>query len=320
MVKLNRILSCILCVLFLAGCSAAPAMQQTTAAQQENFPYLFVDSTGAEVTVTKKPQKIAVLLSSLADVWVSAGGNVDITVGETVERGFAADTAILVDDGAGKTINAELLIASKPDLVLYSSELSGQIECAEMLKAAGIPAAGFCVDTFEEYLSLLKISTDLLGTPEYYEKNGTQVAQKVEELISFANSQEEKPQILFARAGSSAKYTKAKTAKNNFVCIMLDELGTENIADQAPVLLEGLSTEEILLADPDVILYSTMGDEENGAAYMQSVVSDPVWSTLSAVKEKRVYQLPKELFQYKPNARWAEAYAYLIELLYGEIK
>ena len=62
-----------------------------------------------------------------------------------------------------------------------------------------------------------------------------------------------------------------------------------------------------------------MGDEEAGKSYMESLISDPVWQNLTAVKEGRVHQLPKELFQYKPNARWGEAYAYLIELLYGEI-
>ena len=62
-----------------------------------------------------------------------------------------------------------------------------------------------------------------------------------------------------------------------------------------------------------------MGDEAAGQAYMESLLTDPVWQTLTAVKEGRVYQLPKELFQYKPNARWGQAYAYLIELLYGDI-
>ena len=97
------------------------------------------------------------------------------------------------------------------------------------------------------------------------------------------------------------------------------DLGTENIADKAPVLLEGLSTEEVLLSDPDAILFTTMGDESAGVAYMESLLADPVWSSLRAVREGEVHQLPKDLFQYKPNSRWAEAYAYLAELLYGEM-
>ena len=43
------------------------------------------------------------LFSSFADVWETAGGRVDITVGESVERGFAPEDVLLVDDGAGKT-------------------------------------------------------------------------------------------------------------------------------------------------------------------------------------------------------------------------
>ena len=307
---MRKILILLLCALVLSGCAAAGAPEDG---------YTLTDDTGAEVTVPKKPEKVAVLLSSLADLWITAGGSVDITVGETVERGFAPETVVLVDAGAGKTIDIESLVAEKPDFVLYSADLSGQLECAETLRAAGIPAAGFTVETFEDYLRVLKICTEILGTPERYEAFGTGLKAEIDSLLESARNREEQPAILLVRAGSSAKYTKAKTAENHFVCAMLRDLGTENIADRAPILLDGLSTEEILLSDPDFILFTTMGDEEAGQAYMESLISDPVWQTLTAVKTGHVYQLPKELFQYKPNARWGEAYAYLIKLLYGEI-
>jgi iron complex transport system substrate-binding protein len=306
----KRFLLLILCAVLLTGC---------TVPEPAGEGYTFTDDTGAEVMVPEKPGTVAVLLSSLADLWLTAGGNVDITVGETIERGFADETAILVDDGAGKTINLEALVAAKPDFVIYSADLSGQLECAEMLRSAGIPAAGFHVETFEDYLRVLKICTDILGTPERYAQYAAALKAEVDGIIALAQAGEDQPSILFVRAGSSARYTKAKTAENHFVCAMLKELGTFNIAEKAPILLDGLSTEEILISDPDFILFTTMGDESAGQAYMDSLVSDPVWQTLTAVKEGRVYQLPKELFQYKPNARWAEAYQYLIELLYGDM-
>ena len=307
---MRKILIFLLCALVLSGCAAAGVPEDGDT---------FTDDTGAEVTVPKKPEKVAVLLSSLADLWITAGGSVDITVGETVERGFAPETVVLVDAGAGKTIDIESLVAEKPDFVLYSADLSGQLECADTLRAAGIPAAGFTVETFEDYLRVLKICTEILDTPERYETFGTDLKTEIDSLLESARNREDQPAILFVRAGSSAKYTKAKTAENHFVCAMLRDLGTENIADKAPILLDGLSTEEILLSDPDFILFTTMGDEGAGQAYMESLISDPVWQTLTAVKSGHVYQLPKELFQYKPNARWGEAYAYLIKLLYGDV-
>lgn len=307
---MKRNLIILLCLLFLTGC--APA-------QTAGEGYTFTDDTGAVVSVPEKPEKVAVLLSSLADLWITAGGSVDITVGESVERGFAPENVILVDDGAGKTIDLEGLIAANPDFVLYSSDLSGQLECADTLRTAGIPAAGFTVETFGDYLRVLKICTDILGTPDRYAQYGTDLKAEIDAMTAVARAQESQPDILFVRAGSSARYTKAKTAENHFVCAMLKDLGTFNIAEKAPVLLDGLSTEEIVLSDPDFILFTTMGDEGAGQAYMESLISDPVWQTLTAVKEGNVHQLPKELFQYKPNARWGEAYAYLIELLYGDI-
>ena len=307
---MKKLLIFLLCILLLTGCSAPEPVEKG---------YTFTDDTGAEVTVPEKPETVAVLLSSLADLWITAGGSVEITVGESLERGFADGAAILVDEGAGKAIDLEALVAAKPDFVIYSADLSGQRECADVLRAAGIPVAGFRVETFADYLRVLKICTDILGTPERYEQFGIRLEAEIRSVIESANAREEEPSILFVRAGSSAKVTKAKTAENHFVCAMLKELGTFNIAEKAPVLLDGLSTEEILLSDPDFILFTTMGDEAAGQAYMESLLSDPVWQSLMAVREGRVYQLPKELFQYKPNARWGEAYRYLTELLYGDM-
>ena len=122
---MKRLLSLFLCLIFLAGCATQPA------AHSGENTVVFTDDTGVEIAISPNPAKVAVLTSSLADLWLTAGGSVEITVGESLERGFAAETVILVDDGAGKTINLEALIAAEQDFVLYSSDLSGQLECAD---------------------------------------------------------------------------------------------------------------------------------------------------------------------------------------------
>ncbi|MBQ7870654.1 MAG: ABC transporter substrate-binding protein [Oscillospiraceae bacterium] len=293
--------------LLLTGCTAAP---------QSSGSYTFTDDTGVSLSLEPRPQRVAVLFSSFAEVWTLAGGEVSITVGESVERGFADKDAVLVDSGAGKSINTELLLRSEPDLVLCSADIAAQVEAAALLNGAGIPAACFRVDTFEDYLRMLKICTDLTGDSAAYEKNGAAVAARIETLLAGLDGEPQNKQILFIRAGSGASSTKAKTAAENFVCAMLKELGTENIAEAAPVLLDGLSMEAILQADPDFIFISTMGDAEAAKANMDAVLAQPAWQSLRAVQEGSYVYLPKDLFQFKPNARWDEAYAYLIDLIY----
>ena len=305
----------ILLLLTAAGCSRSGEAVLGGTDYTSSFYYPFTDDAGREVILSARPQKVAVLFSSFAEVWTLAGGEVAVTVGESVERGFADETAVLVDDGAGKSINLELLLAAEPDFVICSADVPAQAEAAELLRSAGIPAACFRVETFEDYLRMLRICTDITGDMAAYATHGTAVAEQIEGLLNGAAAAD--ADILFIRAGSGESATKAKTAGQHFAAAMLEELGVYNIADAAPVLLDGLSMEEILRADPDFIFISTMGKESAAKAHMEDVLSQTVWQEISAVKNGRVIYLPKDLFQFKPNARWGDAYAYLIEVLYA---
>ena len=287
------------------------ACRKSTAPTHSDAYYSFTDDTGVTVTLAKKPLRVAVLFSSFADIWLSAGGQVDITVGESVERGFASSNAVLVDAGAGKTVNTELLIASAPDFVLCSADVEKQVRAASLLNKNGIPAACMRVESFDDYLRVLKICTDITADKAAYQRNGIAVKERIQALLSALPVTDPAPDILFVRVGASA--IKAKTAEHHFAAAMLAEIGTHNIADDAPILLDGLNDEVILQKDPTFAFVSIMGDE---ASAKETVANSRVWQSLSAVQEGRCIYLPKELFQYKPNARWDEAYRYLIEILY----
>ena len=61
-------------------------------------------------------------------------------------------------------------------------------------------------------------------------------------------------------------------------------------------------------------------DEEAALGYLEEhFESNPAWAGLSAVQNGRYEVLPKELFHYKPNARWGESYAYLAKILYPDL-
>ena len=306
-------------VALLSGCAAKPARDGSSGAAGEEA-FAFMDSTEVEITAPRNPQKVAVLFSSLADIWVVSGGTVSVTVGEAVERGFALEEAVLVDQGSGHTdIDLETLAAEKPDFVICTADYEGQTQAAAFCNGAGIPAACFHVESFSDYLWVLNIFCTLTGNPDRYETYGTETEKEVNACLAEAAQAEiAYKRILFIRSGSSASSAKAKTSDQHFACAMLKELGTVNIAESNGVLLDGLSLEVILKENPDYIFISTMGSEDAAREYVLSLFESAGWRELSAVKEGRYVFLPKELFQFKPNARWAEAYRYLFDILCPE--
>ena len=88
--------------------------------------------------------------------------------------------------------------------------------------------------------------------------------------------------------------------------------------DPRPVEREKL--EAILEADPDYIFVVAMGTDLEAAqkTLEDTLLSNPAWNTLTAVREGRFVTLDRELFHLRPNARWAESYQIIYDLLYLE--
>ena len=158
--KFSGLLALVTALLLLCSCSVQPISEEKQIS--------FTDSMNHLVSLDKTPETVAVLFSSYAEIWNLAGGTVSVTVGESVERGFAPQETPLVDDGAGKTIDMELLLAAQPDFVIGSADIDAQVEACGLLRQAGIPAALFRVDTFSDYLSMLKICTQITGDAQAY--------------------------------------------------------------------------------------------------------------------------------------------------------
>ena len=311
---MKRYISLLLCALMvfaLFGCA-----ENAGVGVSDGF-YSFIDDSGRSINLKNQPEKVAVLFSSYAEMWTLAGGEVKITVGESIERGFALEGTPLVDAGAGKTIDREALLTAAPDFVIASADIAAQAELAAYLDTVGIPCALFRVDSFYDYAEVMKHLCAITERADLYEKNVAKVGAEIEKILADVDKTVA-PRILFVRCGSSYGATKAKTAKENFVCKMLEELGAVNIADSAPELSDGLSLESILIENPEKLLFSTMGNEEKSRAYMDSQLESEAWQALDAVRAGDYVYLDKNLFQFKPNARWDEAYLFLAEYLYGE--
>ena len=250
-----------------------------------------------------------------------AGGTICATADDAWEDFSLPLSEEVINLGSTHKPSKEELLAAKPTLVFASSKLSKHLEMRETLESAGITVAYFDVGDFDDYLRLLKICTDITGRKDLYEVNGLTVQKQIEAVLAQSRrrlSEEEAPTVLCMVA--SASNISAKNSKNNVLGEMLASLGCVNIADSEKSLLENLSLEYILTADPDYIFIVQRGDDTDGM--MEKIAleleSNPLWSQLSAVKDGRVYIMEKNLYNLKPNHRWGEAYERLEAILSNE--
>ena len=261
--------------------------------------------------------RTACLNSSIADLWKLAGGSVDITVAEAQERGFADDSVILVDSSSGRNINLEVLISAEPDLVLGSVDTESHVRLKAFLCDISVDMLLIKQDSFDDFLSIFKTLTGITGRNDLYQKYGEGQRAGIEELIEEAKEAEKKPRVLFIRAGSAFSYVKAKRTEDHFAARIIEELGGINVADEVEALTDSLSIEAILSTDIDKIIIVSQGDESASRSYVENLFSQPGWRDVKAIREDDIVFLSKELFHFKPNGRWLEAYDVMKEVLYG---
>lgn len=293
--------------LLLTGCSQPASQKEGT---------VFTDDLDRQVTV-QTPQRVACLTGSFADVWLSAGGQDTLVAAPhdawtTLELDLPEDT---VDLGGIKDPNAEQILALEPDLVIASAKNESQKKLISLLEDNGIPALYFDISSFDDYLAMLEICTQLTGQPEKYIQNGTDLQQEIDTAKAMADGS--KPTVLYLRSAGS--HVKALNSQGSVLGEMLADLDTINIADDESLNLNTLSLEAIAQADPDYIFLVVQGSTDSTAQdnLEQMVLSHPIWQQLSAVKEGRVYTMDQRLYNLKPNSQWGQAYLQLAEILYG---
>ena len=315
---MKRMVCALLCGVLLTTLSACGGEEQdSTETKNPEEAVTFTDDLGREVTLAK-PRRVAALIGSFADVWCLAGGQGTlVAAADDSWTQFDLDLPETVENlGAVKEPNVEKLLAAEPDFVLGSTKTAADVELLDLLEQSGIGVAYFDISSFADYLRMLEVCTQLTGCPERYTQYGADVQSQVEQAI--ARQDGSAPRVLYVRAtGSSCK---VKNSQGTVLGEMLASLGCVNIADSETGLLEALSMETILAEDPEHIFVVLQGSDTTKAEQTleMSLLSNPAWNELTAVREGRYHVMDQRLYNVKPNARWGEAYEKLADILYPE--
>lgn len=277
----------------------------------------FIDSRDEEVTINKNPDKVVGLYASYLDLWYEAGGEIVARLKSRSKIPEAFKNAEEV--GTMTQPNVERILEIQPDLVILRHDMRGQGDLIPIFEENNIPFITINYNNFEEYSYAMRLFTAITNKEDLYQDKVGKVKDEIDNTLTKVPRDKE-PSVLLMFATSKGVSVKLE---NSFVGDMLKELGAKNIAYDAKLTDEEMqvfSMEKVLERDPDFILVQTMGDiEKIKDRLVKDVEENPAWRSLTAVKEGRYIILPKDLYLYKPNARYAEAYKGLAEILYPEM-
>lgn len=312
---IKRLSAIVMAAMLLTFCGCTSNSQNDITTAENDDTITFTDDLEREVSVSRSPQKVAALIGSFADVWILAGGSI-CAAPEDAWSDFGLELGDAVNLGGAHSPSLEQLLSADPDFVIASASTAADVDMKDVLENAGIAVAYFDVDCFDDYLNMLNVCTDITGRKDLYEQNGLNIQKKIDEIKQDMKNiavPEEQRTVLMLRAASG--FVKAKGSKGTILGEMLSDMGCINIADSDKSLLENLSIESIINANPYHIFVVTMGDDTEAAkgSLSRMMEENPAWNDLDVVKENRMHFMDKKLFNLKPNARWADAY----EQLYG---
>ncbi len=247
--------------------------------QTAAFPITLKDDTGHTVTISKRPVRIASTTEGTDEILSALVPKKDIVLVTTYssDPAFSNITSFVKGIPAIQNANAEQIIAVHPDLVLMASYTTPGV--VNQIEQAHIPTYEF--NNFNS-VSDIEHNIEVVGQLVGNESTAKALVQKMQGQIQSVKDKVKgatKPTVLdYSSYGFAA-------GSNTTVNSIIDDAGGINAAAK----LNGwqkISDEEIVKLNPQVII-----DASNDTGFVQKILSNPALSTVSAVKNHRVYSV-----------------------------
>ncbi len=311
------------------GCGNQRVITDSNMAEESR---LIVDHAGRSVTVPVEISKVfsispvgMILMYTLAPEKLVAW---NFTIASEHKEFILPQYRDLPDLGgwyANKTCNTEELLKINPDLFISCGAVDKtSISLAERIQQQmGIPVV-VVNSELNKLDQAYEFMGDLLGVEgragelaAYCRSTVDDVAAKAKQIPG-----EKRLRVYYAEGNQGLETDPAGSQHTE----VLDFVGGINVAD-VPVKggmgMTSVSLEQVLSWNPDVILTASMGPMggEEGMVY-NSITADPRWSTIKAVKEQRVYDIPDKPFNWfdrPPSVNRIIGVKWLANLLYPDV-
>lgn len=281
-----------------------PEIQPMVDTPTPAFPVTFKDFNGTEVTVKSADRVLALdLYGTLAQQMIALGlvGRLVGRVTSSTEQSLAHLPLVTQN---GHDLNAEAILATSPDLVLWDKS-NGPIEIVDQLRAAGVTVVVFDHERrMDKIIPQLKAVAQALGVPEA----GEQVAARVQKDLDYAlqvlkdvapkGEQQVSFAFLYVRGTAGVFFV---LGKGSGADDLIQAIGGKDVAsEQNATNIIPATSEALVKLNPDVILTMSGGIKSTGG--LDGFLARPGVGETTAGKNKRIIDMGDgQILSYGPN-------------------
>ena len=270
-------------------------------------PISLSDQRGSVVTLERPARRIVTIPQPAASILVAVDQSADHLVGMQNASWVAVRDGILgtilpatlavrhdVADDAF-TPNVEAVLALQPDLVVQWGDQGTGIIAP--LENAGLKVVGLKYGTQDDVTTWISLFAKALGRTERGDQLNAATLKATQQMTAMGKTTTgAKPRVVYLnRFVGGLKVAGTGTYNDGYIAMVGAENPASGPGGASGKGMVGVDPEQVLAWDPDIVLLGNFD-----AARPKDLSASTVWRGLTAVREKRVYNVPLGGYRWDP--------------------
>ena len=264
--------------------AAATVLGLLGAAKAE--PISVTDAFGRRVTVPAPPQRIVTIFSSNVEL-IAALGLTDRIVGIEAFTRYPPEVIGRPLVGGRLGFSVDAVVGLKPDLLVVTPAREAAHTLVDPMERLGIPIVVLTGRTVAEILHNIRLLGQLTGVPERGEAVTAKLEARLADVAERTKGREGPRAVMVrGRVGNGLLLVARPDTYTGDAMVLAG--GRFALENRGPI--SQVSPEAIINSDPDVLLFA------GSQAELDDMISRPGWSTMRAVRTKRVHTVSRAEF------------------------
>lgn len=213
----------------------------------------------------------------------------------------------------GGSINRETLLALHPDAVIsWNTDASSRL-AATLLQSSGIPTINVNLESITDIPKAYRFLGELLDKKERTEALAFYAEETIQKTQAFVKNLPSKRPLVYYAQGLDGLSTECDVSSHYQVIALAGGINPHVCKPSSGKGMEKITLEQVILYNLEVII----AQEEE---FVQQVKSDSRWRFIEAVKNNRVYLVPKVPFNWidrPPSFMRLLGVQWMTHVLYG---